>query len=194
MTARSPRQLLTRPLAVQSCNTASKLQAVYLRYHDCKQQRQTLNRCQFSRHCLGLLDDLLTPQPRRRRGFVSHATNATAARESASICYAVNLSKSAQRCCVQTDSACSQGGDGGGACSQTTQRGPVWHDVNHAATDPCISGANNDNAERPAAQYMQRQADYANTPRFALYRPCGIALYPPRATHCKSCKRPFQTV
>ena len=54
-------------------------------------------------------------------------------------------------------------------------------------TDPCSEN------QRQTAQYMQRQSDYANSPRIALYRLCRIALYPPRATHCKSCMRPFQT-
>lgn len=34
-------------------------------------------------------------------------------------------------------SACSQDGAGGGTCNQPMQRGPVWHDASHAATDPC---------------------------------------------------------
>lgn len=108
-----------------------------------------------------MLDDPLTPRPRRRRGFVSYATNATAAMESASVCYAVKLSKAAlaniygpvchaanmersaavnrrqlattRACLFRTQSMRA----GGGTCSQSMQRGPVWHDVNHAATDPC---------------------------------------------------------
>lgn len=59
---------------------------------------------------------------------------------------------------------------------------------NHAATDPCSEN------QRQTAPRMQPQTDYANSPRIALYRLCRIALYPPRATHCKSYMRPFQTV
>lgn len=44
---------------------------------------------------------------------------------------------------------------------------------NHAATDPCREN------RRHAAQCMQLQAGYANSPRIALYRLCKIALYPP---------------
>ena len=46
----------------------------------------------------------------------------------------------------------------------------------------------------PGGQCMQCQTIYANSSRIALYRPCRFALYPLRATHCKSYKRPFQTV
>ena len=46
----------------------------------------------------------------------------------------------------------------------------------------------------PGGQCMQCHTIYANSPRIALYKPCRFALYPPRATHCKSYLRPFQTV
>ena len=55
---------MTRLLAVQSCNTVSKLQTVYL--SRCKQ-----NHAQLVRPCLGLLDDPLAPQPCRKGALFS---------------------------------------------------------------------------------------------------------------------------
>ena len=55
----------------------------------------------------------------------------------------------------------------------------------HDATDPCSKN------QRQTAQAMHADA---NSPRFALYKPCRFALYPPRATHCKSYMQPFQTI
>ena len=100
---------MTRPLAVQPCNAAGKLQAVYL--PRCKQ-----NRAQLVRPCLGLLDDPLTTQPCRKvealfpmqsmqplsgkaRLFVMPSSENEPRKLvlRGPVCYAVNLSRAAQR-------------------------------------------------------------------------------------------------
>lgn len=74
---------------MHSCNTADKLQAVYL---SCRKQT--------TRHSPGLDGACLTIHKQRNhaeRGLVYHATNTTAARESGPVCYAVKRKRAAQR-------------------------------------------------------------------------------------------------
>ena len=100
---------MTRLLAVQPCNAAGKLQAVYL-------SRRKQNHAQFVRPCLGLIDDPLTPQPCRKWGALFPMQSMQQPPGKAGlfampssekeprklvlrrpVCYAVNLSRAAQR-------------------------------------------------------------------------------------------------
>lgn len=99
---------MTRLLAVQPCNAAGKLQAVYL-------SRRKQNHAQFARPCLGLFDDPLTTQPRKKgalfpmqsmqplsgkaRLFVMPSSENEPRKLvlRGPVCYAVNLSRAAQR-------------------------------------------------------------------------------------------------
>lgn len=199
---------MTRLLAVQPCNAAGKLQAVYL-------SRRKQNHAQFARPCLGLLDDPLTTQP-CRKGALFHMQSMQPAPWKARlfvmpssekeprklvlrglVCPAVNPSRAAQHRYTQAYSARRQpSADRNHAAGlfRMQSRRRRWRGLqpynaarpsmarrNHAATGTC-------------SPVHAAQAGYANSPRIALYRPCGTALYPPRTTHCKSCQRPFQTV
>lgn len=93
--------------------------------------------------CLGLLDDPLTPQP-RGKGALFPMQPMQPPPENAGLFAMPQLENVLQRStvtnsqpCAPVYSACNQGGAGGGTCNRSMQRGPVWHDVNHAATDPC---------------------------------------------------------
>ena len=135
-------------------------------------------------------------------GIVCHAIKTTGARESASICYALKWERAARCQYMRACLPCHKGNRFAmvnrrqlatmrAGLFRMQSRRRRWRDlqpVNAArrvATTP---------QRIHAAKYMQCQTCYANSPRIALYRLCRIALYPPRATHCKSCQRPFQTV
>lgn len=117
-----------------NCNTASESQAT-----------PANKAAPFIRHCLGLFDDPLTTQPRKKGAlFPMQSKKRRQGKRACLLCRHAEKSCTTSLCASRfrtrstvsdsqpfapVYSACSQGGAGGGTCSQSMQRGPVWHDA-----------------------------------------------------------------
>lgn len=150
------------------------------------------NHVQFVRPCLGLLNDPLTPQPRRNGALFTMPSRQPAHIHAARPCSGQRnhchekrvclLCRQAGKSCMQSTcksrtpstvsgsqprgpvySACGQGVAGGGTRNQATQRGPARHD----ATTPQQTHAARTNARRPrtcsASQAMQIRPESRRT-------------------------------
>lgn len=158
-----------------NCNTASESQAT-----------PANKAAPFIRHCLGLFDDPLTTQPRKKGGIICRAIKTTAARESGPVCYAATRKRAAQRLYVQANSARGQPSatrNHSRRCIPhaikaapveglaTRQRSATRHDVNRVATDPCnlahaVPGKLCKYAQNRAVQALQNRP--ISTPRNTL--------------------------